>query len=54
MLFQQSEDNLTAEEKDIRQYHTIQVPLRGILKKSTSASRLPVKSGSATDLKGRK
>ncbi|VDH94686.1 chloride channel 2 [Mytilus galloprovincialis] len=47
----QSEDNLTAEEKDIRQYHTIQVPLRGILKKSTSASRLPVKSGSATDLK---
>ncbi|XP_071145783.1 chloride channel protein 2-like [Mytilus edulis] len=48
---EQSEDNLTAEEKDIRQYHTIQVPLRGILKKSTSASRLPVKSGSATDLK---
>ncbi|CAC5376912.1 CLCN2 [Mytilus coruscus] len=46
-----SEDNLTAEERDIRQYHTIQVPLRGILKKSTSASRLPVKSGSATDLK---
>ncbi|XP_076086730.1 chloride channel protein 2-like isoform X2 [Mytilus galloprovincialis] len=49
--YEQSEDNLTAEEKDIRQYHTIQVPLRGILKKSTSASRLPVKSGSATDLK---
>ncbi|CAG2186165.1 CLCN2 [Mytilus edulis] len=51
IIIQQSEDNLTAEEKDIRQYHTIQVPLRGILKKSTSASRLPVKSGSATDLK---
>ncbi|CAC5376910.1 CLCN2 [Mytilus coruscus] len=51
IIIQHSEDNLTAEERDIRQYHTIQVPLRGILKKSTSASRLPVKSGSATDLK---
>ncbi|XP_052072147.1 chloride channel protein 2-like isoform X2 [Mytilus californianus] len=51
IIIQHSEDNLTAEERDIRQYHTIQVPLRGILKKSTSASRLPIKSGSATDLK---
>ena len=57
LLFQTSSstlDGMSEEEKEIRTYHTLNLPLRSILKNSPSGSKLKKKSASYSDLQGRK